>query len=86
MAAWRQGTDVRAGDVIEFESKTRLDRLTAEVLLVAGGRVVLDLLDDANPVIGRLDDLDGLIVFEPERTARARLTDVTAAGTRSPRP
>lgn len=56
----------RVGDVIEFESFRTGNRITAEVMLTAYGKLLLDLMDGERPVIARFEDLLHAEVFEPD--------------------
>jgi hypothetical protein len=57
-------TDLTAGDVIEFTH--RGERRTAEVMIVSGDQVLLDLFDGDRPAFARLGTLVDVAVYRPD--------------------
>lgn len=56
--------EVRAGDVIELT--LRDERVTAEVMLVSEGQLLLDLFDGDRLAFADLDALVDVAVFRPD--------------------
>lgn len=56
--------DLRSGDVIELGAGD--EAVTALVLLVSDGKVILDRCDETCPVVVELTDLGDFRIFRPE--------------------